>query len=273
MKPHIGSEVNLLSSYLPWSTTDHLFQVYYKVLQLFLLQSAMVCYYKVRQLFYYKVRQVLLQSATVITKCDSFITKCDRYYKVRRLLQSATLQHSLAFTGRLLSQGVPFLGFRYIIGKGFKVEVNERVQKSINKEWKGLQLKCFETIYLFAISFSFIMFIKRYLKNDMREDSLYIWRFIFIGKACWRGNIFQWRVYSIWKRYRSGKNGIQLGKGLDYGPAWEFLAMVREYRPVPQILTLFQTKNCLFSHPFSELASKIDNHSRVWPLRNYVIIT
>ena len=42
------------------------------------------CYYKVRQLFYYKVRQVLLQSATGITKCDNFITKCDRYYKVRQ---------------------------------------------------------------------------------------------------------------------------------------------------------------------------------------------
>ena len=34
--------------------------------------------------------QVLLQIATGITKCDNFITKCDRYYKVRRLLQSAT---------------------------------------------------------------------------------------------------------------------------------------------------------------------------------------
>ena len=70
---------------------------YYKVRQLFLLQSTMVCYYKVRQLFYYKVRQVLLsfitkcESATGITKCDNFITKCDRYYKVRRLLQSATV--------------------------------------------------------------------------------------------------------------------------------------------------------------------------------------
>ena len=40
---------------------------------------------------YYKVRQVLLQSATGITKCDNFITKCDRYYKVGRLLQSATV--------------------------------------------------------------------------------------------------------------------------------------------------------------------------------------
>ena len=57
---------------------------YYKVRQLVLLESAMVCYYKVRQLFYYKVRQVLLQSWTGITKCDSFITKCDTYYKVRQ---------------------------------------------------------------------------------------------------------------------------------------------------------------------------------------------
>ena len=38
---------------------------------------------------------MLLQSATGITKCDSFITKCDKYYKVRRLLQSATLTGSL----------------------------------------------------------------------------------------------------------------------------------------------------------------------------------
>ena len=60
---------------------------YYKVRQLFLLQSAMVCYYKVWQLFYYKVRQVLLQSATGITKCDSFITKCHDYYKVRQYRQ------------------------------------------------------------------------------------------------------------------------------------------------------------------------------------------
>ena len=83
-------------------SSDHLFQVYYKVRQVllqsataFLLQSAIVCYYKVRQLFYEKVRQVLLQSATGTTKCDNFITKCDRYYKVRRLLQSATEQSPL----------------------------------------------------------------------------------------------------------------------------------------------------------------------------------
>ena len=56
---------------------------YYKLRQLSLLQSAMDCYYKLRQLFYYKVRHSLLQIATGITKCDGFITNCDRYYKVR----------------------------------------------------------------------------------------------------------------------------------------------------------------------------------------------
>ena len=56
---------------------------YYKLRQLSLLQSAMDCYYKLRQLFYYKVRHGLLQFATGITKCDGFITNFDRYYKVR----------------------------------------------------------------------------------------------------------------------------------------------------------------------------------------------
>ena len=46
-------------------------------------------YYKLRQLFYYKVRDDLLQIATGITKCDGFITNYDRYYKVRWLLQIA----------------------------------------------------------------------------------------------------------------------------------------------------------------------------------------
>ena len=47
-------------------SSDHPFQGYYKVRQLILLQSAMVCYYKVRQ-SYYKGRRVkvlrLLQTA------------------------------------------------------------------------------------------------------------------------------------------------------------------------------------------------------------------
>ena len=33
---------------------------------------------------------VLSQNATVIKNCDDFITKCDRYCKMRRLLQIAT---------------------------------------------------------------------------------------------------------------------------------------------------------------------------------------
>ena len=69
---------------------------YYKVRQLtiILLQSATSVITKCDslQLFYYKVRQVLLQSARVIKKCDNFITKCDRNYKVRRLLQRTTEQ-------------------------------------------------------------------------------------------------------------------------------------------------------------------------------------
>ena len=69
----------------------------------FLLQSAMVCYYKVRQFFYHKVRQVLLQSATGITKCDNFITKCDDYYYKVRLytVRSACKTHSFRYEAEL----------------------------------------------------------------------------------------------------------------------------------------------------------------------------
>ena len=59
--------------------------------QLSLLQSAMDSYYKLRQLFYYKVRHGLLQVATGITKCRmkllqiaTGVTKCDDYYKLRQ---------------------------------------------------------------------------------------------------------------------------------------------------------------------------------------------
>ena len=60
------------------------------------------------------MRQVLLQSATGITKCDNFITKCDRYYKVRRLLQSATVQSATVnfitkCNGLLLQSATAFL--------------------------------------------------------------------------------------------------------------------------------------------------------------------
>ena len=38
-------------------------------------------------------------------------------------------------------------------------------------------------------------------------------------------------------------------------------------RPILQILTLFQTKKCHFSHPFSDLVSKTHTHSQTWPSR------
>ena len=72
-------------------SSDHLFQVYYKVRQV-LLQSATAFFITKRDgLFLQSATAFLLQSATGITKCDNFITKCERYYKVRRLLQSATV--------------------------------------------------------------------------------------------------------------------------------------------------------------------------------------
>ena len=56
-----------------------------------LLQNSTEVYWKMRQDFYYKMRQFFLQNATIITNYNNFITKCDSYYKVRRLLQIATV--------------------------------------------------------------------------------------------------------------------------------------------------------------------------------------
>ena len=62
------------------------------------------------------------------------------------------------------------------------------------------------------------------------------------------------------------------GGGEGVGYSWEFLVVV--CRPVLQILTLFQTKNCNFPHPFSDQTSKIHTCFQTWPLsRNYFIIT
>ena len=41
------------------------------------------------------------------------------------------------------------------------------------------------------------------------------------------------------------------------GEGWSSELSVEVCRPVPQILTQFQTKTCHFPHPFSDLASKI----------------
>ena len=44
--------------------------------------------------------------------------------------------------------------------------------------------------------------------------------------------------------------------------SWKFLLGVS--RPVLQILTLFYTKKCRFSHPFSDLASKLHTYFQSW---------
>ena len=56
-----------------------------------LLQNATKVYYKMRQVFITKCDSFFLQNATVITNYDDFITKCDSFYKMRRLLQIATV--------------------------------------------------------------------------------------------------------------------------------------------------------------------------------------
>ena len=55
------------------------------------------------------------------------------------------------------------------------------------------------------------------------------------------------------------------------GYSWEFLVGV--CCPVFQILSQFQTKNCHFPHPFSDLASKIQTRLQTWYLKNYAIIS
>ena len=62
----------------------------------------------------------------------------------------------------------------------------------------------------------------------------------------------------VYYYYRSFYSAFPPGGGGGGGYSSEFLVGV--CRPVPQILTQFQTKICHFPHPFSDLASKI--HTR-----------
>ena len=85
---HAGEDVRPVTSAL--ASFYHLFQVYYKVRQV-LLQSATA-------FFITKCDGLLLQSATafLLQSATSVVTKCDRYYKVRLLLQSATVHGLIA---------------------------------------------------------------------------------------------------------------------------------------------------------------------------------
>ena len=73
--------------YWVYLSSDHLFQVYYKVRQV-LLQSATAFFITKCDKCYYKVRQVL-QSVTILLQSATGITKCDDYYKVRQYRASS----------------------------------------------------------------------------------------------------------------------------------------------------------------------------------------
>ena len=80
---------------------------YYNLRQLSLLQSAMDSYYKLRQLFYYKVRHGLLQIASGITKCDG-------YCKLRQYMYRHSLSIYARFRAKRELQCI-FLGKKAII--------------------------------------------------------------------------------------------------------------------------------------------------------------
>ena len=56
--------------------------VYFKMRQV-LLQNATKVYYKIRQVFYYKMRQ-LLQIVMILLQNAEVIMKCDVYYKLQQ---------------------------------------------------------------------------------------------------------------------------------------------------------------------------------------------
>ena len=80
--------------YWVYLSSDHLFQVYYKVRQVLLQSATAFFYYKVRSSVITKCDSLvfLLQSATsVIKNCDRYYKKWQFYYKVRHVLQSAKI--------------------------------------------------------------------------------------------------------------------------------------------------------------------------------------
>ena len=106
------------------------------------------------------------------------------------------------------------------------------------------------------------MFIKRYLTvtrctfGDLFLLGRHVEEVTFFngGYILYEGGTFWVKMVHSWVR------------GWTMGWPGNFLTMVRVCRPVLQILILFRTKNCHFSHQFSDLASKIHNLSRDWPL-------
>ena len=66
-------------------------EVYYKMREI-LLQNVTIILLQNASGFLLQIATVLVQNATIITKCNDFVTKSNSYYKMRHLLQIATVQ-------------------------------------------------------------------------------------------------------------------------------------------------------------------------------------
>ena len=69
----------------------------YKIGQIVLQNATAILLQDATAILLQNASGFLLQNATVITNCNDFITKCGSYYKMRRLLQIATVQKPIYF--------------------------------------------------------------------------------------------------------------------------------------------------------------------------------
>ena len=82
-----------------------------------------------------------------------------------------------------------------------------------------------------------------------------------------------WLIFSSVRMYEVYEVLMSQVNYIPGGYSWEFL-VAGLYRPVLQILSLFQTRKCHFPHPLSDQTHKIHTRFQTWPFgRNYVIIT
>ena len=90
------------------------------------ISGIMTVYYKMRQILLQNATAILLenasgfllQNATIITNCDDFITTCDSCYKMRSLLQIASVHwYSVSCMACLIKQrhnaSLPFHSFYF----------------------------------------------------------------------------------------------------------------------------------------------------------------
>ena len=77
-----------------------------------------------RQLFYYKMRQKFIAKCVrfFITKCDSFISKCGSYYKLRRFLQIDTVHSHYSYLTQSINDNF------------FVAEILEKQMENLKKE-------------------------------------------------------------------------------------------------------------------------------------------